>query len=637
MEKFYGFDLGDAESAISRMYKKDAVPPEIIRVCGEKSFITAYANLENGEVQIGEKACYNSAAVKRRIRFKSRFLSDPESESDVRRFAAGVLSELYGSGDLVKEDEDCCFYVGCPAGWGKNARERYREIFERCGYPPTRIVSESRAALVSACQSRHLQVGYDILSKPVLVVDIGSSTTDFAYITNGKETALQTAGEVALGGGLMDELLLDICVDASRDKSKIRKVFEESEPWRNYCEFAARKLKEKYFSDEAYWKDNECSDTVLIQYQEPLRLRLFMDPQTADKLTTGGIRSLGGSSFKSVFVRSLRDVRDKIDGIQPELLFLTGGVSKLEAIRGWCSDVFPESVVIAGAEPEFSVSRGLAWSGKIDEELREFKKDLELFKASRKVEDIVKSHMEELYRGVVDTMVDPILQDVAAPVFERWRKGEVRTLSDVDDIMQRDVNDYLKGDKAKGLMVKPVSAWLRTISNDLEQYTIPICVNHNVPYSALSLNSYLSASDVDIKLDAKDIFAVQDVTILIDSIISILVGLVCGGSGVALISSGPAGIIAGVVISFILLLLGKNKMEEALLNADIPKIMRKLISKNSFASRLDSLSASVKDGLLSNFEGEKNEEMIDRMVDEVSVQIEECLTKMAQVVEIPLG
>ena len=34
---------------------------------------------------------------------------------------------------------------------------------------------------------------------------------------------------------------------------------------------------------------------------------------------------------------------------------------------------------------------------------------------------------------------------------------------------------------------------------------------------------------------------------------------------------------------------------------------------------------------------EKNEEITERMVNEISSQIELCLTKMAEVVEIPLG
>ena len=38
-----------------------------------------------------------------------------------------------------------------------------------------------------------------------------------------------------------------------------------------------------------------------------------------------------------------------------------------------------------------------------------------------------------------------------------------------------------------------------------------------------------------------------------------------------------------------------------------------------------------------HLEKEKNEEITERMVNEISSQIELCLTKMAEVVEIPLG
>ena len=105
--------------------------------------------------------------------------------------------------------------------------EEYRQIFESAGFPPLKIVSESRAALVSACQSKHMQVGDDILSRPVLGVDIGSSTTGFAYIMGGKEVAQKIGGEVMLGGGSMDEILLEESVAASPDAKNIRKIFKE--------------------------------------------------------------------------------------------------------------------------------------------------------------------------------------------------------------------------------------------------------------------------------------------------------------------------------------------------------------------------------------------------------------------------
>ena len=55
------------------------------------------------------------------------------------------------------------------------------------------------------------------MSRPVLVVDIGSSTTDFAFIMGGHEVELQTAGEVRLGGGIMDELVLEESVRRSEN------------------------------------------------------------------------------------------------------------------------------------------------------------------------------------------------------------------------------------------------------------------------------------------------------------------------------------------------------------------------------------------------------------------------------------
>ena len=74
MDRFFGFDLGDAESAIARLSKTDQTTPEMLTVVGEQSFITAYAQLTSGELSVGEKACYTDNAIKRKLRFKSRFL-----------------------------------------------------------------------------------------------------------------------------------------------------------------------------------------------------------------------------------------------------------------------------------------------------------------------------------------------------------------------------------------------------------------------------------------------------------------------------------------------------------------------------------------------------------------------------------
>ena len=637
MDKFYGFDLGDAESAITRYDKNKDVAPEVLSINDTKSFITAYALLKDGKLLIGEGACYDPDAVKRKDRFKSKFLVDPQASKDIKSFASGVLGELYLNGDLIKGD-DSSFYIGCPAGWDKVAREEYRSIFEKTGYPPTKIISESRAAMVSACQSKHLQVGYDILNKPVLVIDIGSSTTDFAYIMGGKEVELKTGGEVFLGGGIMDEILLEESIKLSPNENKIRKIFEESEPWLSYCDFAARRLKEKYFSEEEYWKDKKCSQSISIhQGLIPTKLVLQIDEKIADTLINKKVERLDNKSFKEVFIESLVQAKEAIIDKQPELIFLTGGVSKMPIIRSWCQEIFDNAVVVSSNEPEFSVSSGLAWCGKIDDDLASFKEEISLLVDSSTVEQIVESHISELYHDSVETMVEPILEHVALPISERWRTGKIEKLAEIDNIMEEEIDTWLHTDEARELLMKPVSKWLKNVAYELEEYTMPICVKHNVPYSSLSLNSFMSMSDIEINVEAKNIFAVEEITWLIDATISIVVGLLCGGGGVALIANGLPGIIAGAVVSLLILALGKDKMQEMLLNSNIPTAMRRLVPKSYLKARLDTISKEVKDNLYEKLEQEKNDEISARLAKEISVQIESCLTKMAEVVEIPLG
>ena len=144
-------------------------------------------------------------------------------------------------------------------------------------------------------------------------------------------------------------------------------------------------------------------------------------------------------------------------------------------------------------------------------------------------------------------------------------------------------------------------------------------------------------SDIEINVEAKNLFAVNEITWLIDATISIVVGLLCGGGGIALIANGLPGIVAGAVVSLLILALGKDKMQEKLLTADIPKAVRKMVPKNTFKLRMDSICADVKESFYESLEKEKNDEITARMVEDISGQIEHTLVRMAEVVEIPLG
>ena len=591
MMNYWGFDLGDGESTLARVGSSGVSCPEIIDVDGKKVTITVWAVMRNGEVRIGENAArFAASAVRSAARFKRRFL-DTQSDSAalIRDFSARVFESLRDSGALVGGEKSNSVYIGCPAGWDAENRARYRRIFETIGFPNPKVVSESRAVMVGAIQSNSVRDYVDLRTKSVLVIDIGSSTTDFAYINKGKETEIRTGGEVSLGGGVMDELLLEASVQASGHEEDLRQIFSESESWLVDCELHARHLKELYYSRPAEEREEECRDSLLITYDEPVILDLVMNSAVSHRITEEPCPQLNGKSFRSVFTAGLREVRDSIGEEPPELLFLTGGVSRMEEIRSWCQEVFPRAVIYTDREPEFSVARGLAWCGKIDDELIRFRADVEQLISSSTVEAIVSGRLDDLYRAVLDHLLDPLLEKAVKPILLDWRNGTITRLSDMEAALQERIKIYLYSEDAKSCLYKPVTDWLLRISEELEPYTSEICRKYHVPDRSLEISSALSASDFHLleKLEAKDVLDGDSLTwtaVFVESIISLLIAMLCGGSGVVLVSEGPVGILIGFLVSFVVLLashaMGKKAIDEKIRNANLPLSIRKMALSN---------------------------------------------------------
>ena len=67
------------------------------------------------------------------------------------------------------------------------------------------------------------------------------------------------------------------------------------------------------------------------------------------------------------------------------------------------------------------------------------------------------------------------------------------------------------------------------------------------------------------------------------------------------------------------------------------QLERVLMPKTYLRSRADRISREVKASLYGKLEQEKSEDITRKLVEDISEQIEICLTKMAEVVEIPLG
>ena len=175
-------------------------------------------------------------------------------------------------------------------------------------------------------------------------------------------------------------------------------------------------------------------------------------------------------------------------------------------------------------------------------------------------------------------------------------------------------------------------------------------------------------------------------TVFVESVISIIVAMLCGGSGIVLISEGPAGMLIGFVLSFLVLavshVMGKKTIDEKLMGVDLPLTIRRIALSSSRLQiegprlgsfrpltgllsdgndkvkkghllphiritekgeiserRLSEIRSRIRSGyetLLGATDNEELRSLNERMCRDISHQIEQRLKELAEQVEIPL-
>ncbi|MFD9070011.1 hypothetical protein, partial [Streptomyces lasiicapitis] len=209
-----GLDLGDGESSLCWLSTTERDQAKVHRRGTEgASVVTALGRVPAADlghrVVIGEDAVLARNCLHFSVNFKNR---NGHTDLQAVQFAQVFLSEFFAAHPEVRED--CVVYVGHPAGWDRPSVAAY---LRRLGAidVPVRLVAESQSALVHVRDRRAERGGADGLDR-VLVVDVGSSTTDFTVVEDLVPRNLPVGAE--LGCREIDAALARI----------VRKDFENS-------------------------------------------------------------------------------------------------------------------------------------------------------------------------------------------------------------------------------------------------------------------------------------------------------------------------------------------------------------------------------------------------------------------------
>lgn len=628
--RYIGFDVGDGESAIAAFEQGSGIEPVILPVGGSRSFLSAVGML-NGEIVVGERAYTDALADGLSVRFKSRFTYDPARNEDIVRFVRGTVRDLQENGLLHPED---AFVVGCPAGWNATARARYRELLMRAGLREPQVISESRAAFLYAKYAKTVALDIDVLSKTALVIDIGSSTLDFAYIVGGRETGVGTFGDIALGGGILDEELLRLCVEQSRERDAIRRVFQESRSWYSYCEIEARRLKEEYYTRLLDDPSTSVKKVLRICYDGVQKLTLKLDGDLARQLTEKPLNALQGRSFTQAVQDALDHAVRLTADDPPCLVLLTGGASRMPFFRQLCRDAFREAAVVCCPEPEFSIAKGLSYAGWIDSNLREFRKAIEKEITEERVAYTARKAMPQLIPPVTEALVDLLIEEAAVPVVTDWQKGRIGTMEEMDTQLKQRVTEVLDSPMARDALTPALRSWLDEVGTQLQSLVDPICDRYEVPRKEMALNlTAVSSGPEQLPLDAKGLTGMNLIGALMTVIVSVLLGLLCGGSGVALIAAGPLGFLAGALLGTAVSLFGMDALTGAMMKANLPLLLR----KRNLAKHLrsDSTRKKLRDALEKELSAQDSA-FQQQVVTGFSRSFKTYLNGIAQAAEIPI-
>lgn len=583
--KILGFDLGDGESAVTLLDGDSTVEPYVIPLFGRASMVSA-VGVCDGRIVVGEAASVLAGAQEAKVRFKSRYLTDPGAAGDVRAFAQGVMAELMRSEPALMAQVSHTV-VGCPAGWGSGRREQYAALMESAGFPNVSVVPEPRAAFLYARHARGLRIDPALMQHSAMVIDVGSSTTDFAYIVDGHQQDLSLFGDTNLGGGLLDEMILRRSVAASPDSRALEAVMQRSPDWRSYCELEARRLKEQYFGDEGRWQGETLRRQLVVCYDETLMLELSIDRQAVEEMVNEPIAALGGRSFNACLADALRAAQTVSRTCPPDVVILTGGASRMAFFRETCREAFSGSLFVICPEPECSIARGLAYAGRVDERLRDFRQEIASIARGDRLTMAVSARVHELYapvaRAVFETAQEGALEAVAL-----WRKGGAETIDELDALIERKIARVLSTDAVKKRMEGELRVWLDELMRALEDELTALCVRCGVPPERMALSgAYVDAGVCGVRLSLLDAMGMDMISGLMGVVLAVVGAILCGGGGVALLSAGPAGLAAGAAAGILVAIMGKSGMEKALRRANIPLIARQVVTDNAVRRGLE--------------------------------------------------
>lgn len=550
VEEIVGFDLGHGETALSLIKLNNAnAEPDIIEIDGKKNNITAIGYHPEKGILLGERAVITRGITESHMAFKKRPDQDQLYQKIVKDYVATITNWLIEN-RKIEGSEKTYFFVGCPSDWVKDDTtiENYERLLSEAGLGLVTVVPESRAALMHAKESEIIT--NNELQGSVLVLDMGSSTTDLTLVEGGSDAKPFDVG-CDLGSSLIDKEILRISLESHPKHKELVEIFSMQPEIKTRCELQCRKVKEEYFRNpDNYEEEGEYAPGGVVKSiggRKDLSFDIDVDGIVMRQILGSPLINFNGAlkSWIDVLKEILCEVKE--GGFLPNTLLLTGGASRMDFIKDVCSEVFPEIPIKTDNAPEFCIARGLARWGRVHVRTQSFVAEINET-LEKHLSGIIDKHSPELLDALSDTIAKAMIDEVLIPRLKLWRSGHIETLSDLESDVIKMANSWLESIKAEKAVASCIIKWVQTIEKDLGKELESVCQKYGVTQGAIFRRDLL---DMNIESVKKVGFISFDdptvMTSILSSIVAAVLGLIIAVISRLFIVAGWLGWIAGFI------------------------------------------------------------------------------------------
>ena len=629
---------------------RDGIPSAILYRKGRIPLIGQTALDEFGESTTRERRSY---------RLVTNFKADLARSEEARTAAVDFLVALLSEARKQRIDLDPLrrrVLFGVPSEASAQFRAALQQTGEIAGFGVLHLVDEPKGALLYHMKQRDISV--DAALGGVLVVDFGGGTCDFAFLERGR--VVHSWGDMLLGGRLFDDLFFQWLCDQnpsleSELESRGTSYYVLTNLCRELKEFFSRsmtrdrseKISKRFVEygkiENMTWSEflrrgaQYCPSRTFIRHSKgvvpDLRGRGHSSPYNF--LAQEGDAPLPGREidlfdwFRSRLLLGLRS--GKIDRERISVIILAGGSSQWPFVKEVLNSEIPpreQDSIVRSDRPYAVIALGISLLPALKERFtaarNALQSELQSF-IDVKLSALTAKILKHVERRLASVTIDIFFRGEIVPLLMEFRElgGSLAALQ-----IRVDQRTTSAEPVARAHLAHVVDHFLDVLQEEVKGLMTEWFTSHGIAFPwnevKIAFPEQLAEPLLRVRTPAAD--GMLDVIgTAVGSFLAAGAAMLCGGSGAALITTGPIGLFTGALLGatagWVLLRYSRDQLKEISERINLPPMVASLLmSDRRIASLEKSLEEALSDNLKRRFAPQK-QAMDDHIRDLVMEEI----------------